>query len=369
MPRIRTVKPEFWQDEKLAPMPVIDRLVFLGLISMADDAGRLIDNVKAIDGFLFSETDDSARDSIARLAHAGRIERYAAASGQRLIQITGWARHQKVDKPSQHVLPAPTADRPTTGGDGGGQPSSNGSRSSRETVASPPRSDLGSGSGDQGAGTEERGPKSGTAARATPAGGTPVLPIGERRSLASLRAALLDEAYAGATSVRRAEVEAQLDAVLTSEGAKIRKGEVAYATERSLAAAIADTLAELRRGQLKKPDAAIVVVLRKCQSGKANADLDAAGRTPSEAQAARVADDGAKADAEFADRRRRAEAWSAAHPDEFEHLRRAIVGSHGHPCSWSFEGLSAFERYAAEAELVAACLRAARSPAAAGAGV
>jgi hypothetical protein len=99
MPRIRTIKPEFWGDEKLAPMEPIDRLVFLGLISMADDAGRVLDSVRSIDGFIFPETEDSAKDSLTRLAELGRIERGVTLSGQRVIQIVNWS-HQKIDKPN-----------------------------------------------------------------------------------------------------------------------------------------------------------------------------------------------------------------------------------------------------------------------------
>ncbi len=100
MPRIRTIKPEFWSDEKLAPLTPIDRLVFLGLISIADDCGRHLDNLKQIDAALFPETDDSARDSLNVLASMGRIRRGETASGQRVIQIVNWSRHQKVDRPN-----------------------------------------------------------------------------------------------------------------------------------------------------------------------------------------------------------------------------------------------------------------------------
>lgn len=107
MPRIRTIKPEFWADEKLAPLPVIDRLVFLGLVSMADDAGRLIDSVRQIDGMLFPFTEDTCGPSLETLARLSRIRRYTSESGQRLIQIEGWERHQKIDNPSRYTLPAP----------------------------------------------------------------------------------------------------------------------------------------------------------------------------------------------------------------------------------------------------------------------
>ena len=107
MARIRTIKPEFWGDEKLAPLAPIDRLVFLGLISMADDAGRLVDNIKAIDGFLFPESDDSSRDSLDILARLSRVFRYESDSGQGIIQVANWLKHQKVDRPSRYVLPPP----------------------------------------------------------------------------------------------------------------------------------------------------------------------------------------------------------------------------------------------------------------------
>lgn len=100
MARIRTLKPEFWADEKLAPLDPVTRLVFLGLLSMADDAGRLVDSLKQIDAFVFPETDDTARDALANLSRGGRILRGRTASGQRIIQIANWTRHQKVDHPN-----------------------------------------------------------------------------------------------------------------------------------------------------------------------------------------------------------------------------------------------------------------------------
>lgn len=92
MARIRTIKPEFWGDEKLAPCSPITRLVFLGLISMADDAGRVVDNVKVIDAFVFPETSETCRGSIDELSAMGRIRRGKTASGQRIIE-----RHKQFD--------------------------------------------------------------------------------------------------------------------------------------------------------------------------------------------------------------------------------------------------------------------------------
>lgn len=110
MARIRTIKPEFWQDEKLAPLRPIDRLVFLGLISQADDAGRLVDSPRMIDGLLFPYSEDCSRESIEILTRLGRVLRYTSDSGQKLLQIVNWSAHQKVINPAKYVLPGPTTE-------------------------------------------------------------------------------------------------------------------------------------------------------------------------------------------------------------------------------------------------------------------
>ncbi len=99
MARIRTIKPEFWGDEKLAPLSPITRLVFLGLISMADDKGRLGDNLKRIDAFIFPESSETCRGSLDELSVIGRIRRGVTASGQSIIELSNW-HHQKIERPN-----------------------------------------------------------------------------------------------------------------------------------------------------------------------------------------------------------------------------------------------------------------------------
>jgi hypothetical protein len=109
MARIRTIKPEFWTDEKLGPMSPVTRLVFLGLISMADDMGRVVHNVKMVDAFVFPWTDDTCADAIETLCEAGRLRSGLTASGQRVLEIAHWKKHQKIDKPNMaSALPAIT---------------------------------------------------------------------------------------------------------------------------------------------------------------------------------------------------------------------------------------------------------------------
>ncbi|MEM7416772.1 MAG: hypothetical protein AAF389_14800 [Gemmatimonadota bacterium] len=162
MPRIRTIKPEFWSDEKLGPLEPLTRLVFLGLVSHADDAGRLVDSVRQLDGLLFPYSEDSSRDSLETLARLSRIVRYQSDSGQRLIQIVGWTKHQRVDKPSKHVLPAPTSESVVD------QQDPEPSRDTPETLASVSR-DPRAPTMDLGASTPDLGPK--TTALAAPESG------------------------------------------------------------------------------------------------------------------------------------------------------------------------------------------------------
>jgi hypothetical protein len=186
MPRIRTIKPEFWTDEKMAPMNAVERLTFLGLISMADDMGRLLDNVKIIDAFVFPETDETCREALARLSRAGRIERGRTSSGQAVIQIVNWSKHQKVDRPSfktclpeiDHNTPKPTDEKPEKTG------KSRQSTNTRESVASDSRErsdrtvDHGPTTVDHGPTTVDHGPTTndGNEAAAPPSSPPPPAP-------------------------------------------------------------------------------------------------------------------------------------------------------------------------------------------------
>lgn len=110
MARIRSIKPTFWTDEKLAELAREARLTFIGLISaMADDYGRLRGSPRLVRGSVYPMDDDiTARDVEAHLAQlegAGVIRRYAV-NGEQYIEIVNWAKHQKIDRPSDSLLPA-----------------------------------------------------------------------------------------------------------------------------------------------------------------------------------------------------------------------------------------------------------------------
>ena len=107
MARIRTIKPEFWSDEKVSALEPVDRLVFLGLISLADDFGRVHDLEKVIDAFIFPNTSHSVRESLANLSRMVRIRRGKASNGKPILEIVNWSKHQRVDKPQPKMALPP----------------------------------------------------------------------------------------------------------------------------------------------------------------------------------------------------------------------------------------------------------------------
>lgn len=120
MARIRTMKPTIWGDERFARLGRDARLLCLGLISNADDAGRFIATPGAILGAVFPHDDLSSpkirqwRDEIAA---AGLIQLYDVA-GRQYGHFPGWEKHQRIDRPQPSSLPPPP-----------GRDSSNGSTS------------------------------------------------------------------------------------------------------------------------------------------------------------------------------------------------------------------------------------------------
>lgn len=118
-PRIRTLKPEMWADEAIGHLDPWERLLFIGLITMADDKGRLRALPSAIAGHVFPY-DDFPPSKILKwlgsIADAGLIQRYHIGETD-YIQVTGWAKHQKINRPQDSSLPAPSMNghEPSTG--------------------------------------------------------------------------------------------------------------------------------------------------------------------------------------------------------------------------------------------------------------
>lgn len=110
-PRIRSLKPDTWADEKVRGVSRDARLLFVVLITMADDDGRLRDLPVAILGHGYPEDRDAPRRLerwLEELRSAGLIARYEV-EGKHYIVLPKWARHQRVSHYRASVLPAPVS--------------------------------------------------------------------------------------------------------------------------------------------------------------------------------------------------------------------------------------------------------------------
>jgi hypothetical protein len=114
MGRIRTLKPEWLEDEKLAACDDDARVLSAGLILLADDQGR----GRASPAYLASqvwtyqpsEAIAKAARGLSKLAEIKFVILYNV-NGEQLFQIRNWEKHQKISHPAQPRLPAPIDDQ------------------------------------------------------------------------------------------------------------------------------------------------------------------------------------------------------------------------------------------------------------------
>lgn len=110
MARIRTIKPEFWTSEQVADCSPIARLAFIGLWNFCDDNGIHPASVKRLKWEVFpsdSFDEQELQQVVDELIAAGLMLRYLAdEDGKAYWQITGWHKHQKIERPT-HRFPLP----------------------------------------------------------------------------------------------------------------------------------------------------------------------------------------------------------------------------------------------------------------------
>lgn len=116
--RIRTVKPEWLEDELLAGASDEARVLSIALILMADDHGRGRASIATIasgawryqmerdDGAHAPEVVARASRALRELAAIGFVKLYEVAR-QRYYELPNWTKHQKVDRPGKPRVPVP----------------------------------------------------------------------------------------------------------------------------------------------------------------------------------------------------------------------------------------------------------------------
>lgn len=110
MARKRMIDPSFWEDEKLGTLEPTARLLFMGLISQADDDGRLKGHPSLLRSVIFpydvTLTNEQVDEWLNLLADSKRklIVRYEV-DNQKYIWIRNFKKHQTINKPQKSKLP------------------------------------------------------------------------------------------------------------------------------------------------------------------------------------------------------------------------------------------------------------------------
>lgn len=122
MARIRTVKPEFWDDELMGSLSRDARLLFIGTWNFADDEARLRWSPAYLKSKVFPYDDDLGPKEVSilmgELEQSGRVFAYTV-NGETIKQtfavIVNFPRHQRINRAQDSSLPAPPPDEPPPG--------------------------------------------------------------------------------------------------------------------------------------------------------------------------------------------------------------------------------------------------------------
>lgn len=100
MAKIRTIKREFWHDEKIGSLPVEARLLYIGTWSIADDNGVLRGNPAYIRSQLFAYDEEVTAADVRRWLELLTAERMLVPfthRGERYLLVRRFRDHQKID--------------------------------------------------------------------------------------------------------------------------------------------------------------------------------------------------------------------------------------------------------------------------------
>jgi len=105
MARIRTIKPELLEDEKVARLTHIQWRLFVSCLLLADDYGNFRADPERIRGaVLWAFKAENVAGALDGLVATGLLSRYDV-DGQSYAHVMGWGKHQKVDHPGKPSCP------------------------------------------------------------------------------------------------------------------------------------------------------------------------------------------------------------------------------------------------------------------------
>ena len=105
--RIRTLKPEFWSSETIAPLPDTAKLLAIGLLNYADDEGYFWANPVLIRASIFPFDDSSTTirrllDDLSRVGYLAIGKR--TDDGRVVGKVVNFLLHQRIDRPRDSII-------------------------------------------------------------------------------------------------------------------------------------------------------------------------------------------------------------------------------------------------------------------------
>ena len=110
MPRRRMIDPDFWNDSRVKRLSPTERLLFIGMVSQADDEGRLLADPAFLRSKIFPYDDFTLEDITSmrdRIVETNPNVHLYQNSGEDYLCFRKWPRYQKPSHPQPSKLPKP----------------------------------------------------------------------------------------------------------------------------------------------------------------------------------------------------------------------------------------------------------------------
>jgi hypothetical protein len=113
MARIRTIKPEFWTDEKIVSLSPLARLLFIGIWNFVDECGRAVYSPIRLKMQILPAESVEIGGILRELVDAKLIVVYSIEDKD-YFQVANFTKHQKIDPRYPSKIPPPPKTPPTS---------------------------------------------------------------------------------------------------------------------------------------------------------------------------------------------------------------------------------------------------------------
>ena len=112
MARKRMISPEIWESQSFGELSILGKILFIGMISQADDDGKgilsaqfLKSRILPYDELRIAEVDKALKE----IGHKTSVK-YYEVKGKRYYILENWQKWQLINRPTQSKLPDPPMD-------------------------------------------------------------------------------------------------------------------------------------------------------------------------------------------------------------------------------------------------------------------